>query len=212
MSNRNTIILLISLLVVIVSTSLLVILNTKKADYEPPTFVGKSETHNIKIKAADQAFSTGNLPEALRLYKEIQNNYPSNLPLSNRIGLICLRLGKFKEAESIYRELVKKAPDNANFNGALSLSLLNLKNYESALNFAEQAILLKPKDGLPFLVEAAVYAQESKVDKVIESFSKIQPSPFLFEFIKRPEFQAIKDSEKFKNFIKSATVKNGTQK
>ncbi|MCM8534761.1 MAG: tetratricopeptide repeat protein [Lentisphaeraceae bacterium] len=212
MSNRNTIILLISLLVVIVSTSLLVRLNPKKANYQPPTFVGKSETHNTKIKAADLAFTTGKLPEALKLYKEIQDIYPNNLPLHNRIGLINLRLGKFIDAEKTYRDLVKKAPDNAHYNSSLSLTLLNLKNYSSALNFAEQAILLKPKDGLPFLVEAAVYAQREDVDKVIKSFSQIQPSLFLFEFIKRPEFQAIKNSEKFKTFMKSATVQNGTKK
>lgn len=212
MSNRNTIILLISLLVVIVSTSLLVRLNPKKANYQPPTFVGKSEPHNVKIKEADLAFRTGKLPEALKLYQEIQDIYPNNLPLHNRIGLINLRLGKFKDAEKTYRDLVKKAPDNSHYNSSLSLALLNLKNYSSALNFAEQAILLKPKDGLPFLVEAAVYAQEKNVDKVIESFTKVQPSPFLFEFIKRPEFQAIHDSEKFKAFLKSATLQNGTQK
>jgi tetratricopeptide (TPR) repeat protein len=202
MSNRNTIFLLTSLFIVIVTTSLLVRFNDKKANYAPPTFVGDSIKHNDKIQLADLAYSKKEYKKALELYREILASYPDNFPLLHKMGQIQIQLRLFKDAEKNYLSLTTKAPDNALFHASLALISLELNKLEQALTAADKAILLKAKDGLPFLVKAATYAQQMDVSKSLDEFKHISPTPFLVKFIQRKNFDPIRQEKEFIAFSK----------
>ena len=203
MSNRNAIFLLIALLIVVISTSLLVKLNNKKADYSPPTFVSDSGNHNLKIQEADAIYATGKFQEALKIYEQILVSYPKNFPLLHKIGKINLQLGNYSKAEDVYTRLCKRAPDNEIFQSSLSLSLLELEKYDKALIHANKAIKLVSKDGLPFLVKAAVKASQNKADEALETFTRIQPTAFLVGFLATKHFDPIRKNPKFAAFEKA---------
>jgi tetratricopeptide (TPR) repeat protein len=200
MSTKNTIILLSTLLFVVISTSLLVRFNDKKASYTPPTFVSDSENHNKAIQLADQTFKSGNYQEALILYKRVLTSYPQNYPLLNKIGQIHIKLKELPQAKAIYLNLCQKSPDNLKYQTNLAFIHLELREYNEALEHAEKAILLRPADGLPFLIKAAVLAHQEKAEESLEAFSNIVPTPFLVGFLKSTHFDPIRNHQSFIKF------------
>ncbi|MCH2206293.1 MAG: tetratricopeptide repeat protein [Lentisphaerales bacterium] len=211
MSTKNTIILLSSLLVVIISTSLLVSFNDKKGNYTPPTFVSESKNHNKTILLADETFKSGNFQEALTLYKRVLASYPNNYPLLNKIGQIHIKLKELPQAKTIFLQLCKKAPDNVNFQTSLSFVFLELREYEKAKENAEKAILLRPVDGLPFLVKAAALAHEGKSIESLKVFENIQPTSFLVGFLKSAHFDPIRQQKNFIDFQNYINSRFGKQ-
>lgn len=202
MSTKNTIILLSSLLVVIISTSLLVNFNDKKANYTPPTFVSESENHNKAILLADQTYKSGDFVEALKLYKRVLASYPNNYPLLNKIGQIHVKLKNLPEANSVYTTLCEKSPDNVNFQTSLAFVSLELRDYPKAQKHAEKAIRLRPVDGLPFLIKAAVFAQQGKVTECLETFVNIKATDFLVGFLNSSHFDPVREEKSFAEFQK----------
>lgn len=93
--------------------------------------------------------------------------YPADAAFSFYLGDLALAQNKFEVAEKYYQDVLKQQPENAAALNNLAW-LFNRSNRAQALEFAEKAVRLQPKQPALLDTLAEIYATQGKYDLAIE--------------------------------------------
>jgi tetratricopeptide (TPR) repeat protein len=111
---------------------------------------------------------------------------------------------KFDESLEICKKIVQLFPDKSESWMSLAIAYDYLDNYEKSLQCYEKGIEIKPKDGLFWYNKAGTLSKINKIDDALDSLLvaiSIEPE-FLSVISIETEFDNIKNTERFQNFLK----------
>ncbi|MCM8525968.1 MAG: tetratricopeptide repeat protein [Lentisphaeraceae bacterium] len=208
MNSKNISILFITVLVTITATNLLLVYNTKHADFTPPPldFESNQKIYNDAISKAQKAASLGDHENAYLHYKDALKYYPGNQGILNKMGILKLKLKAFKDAEKIYFDLAEKSPDQPAYKVSLAFALLYQKKFNEAYLAIQEAKRLLSKDGRIHLISAAINAHHEKADAAVADLKNYPIQKAVSSFTRQDFFDKIRSNENFKEYEKSLEV------
>jgi tetratricopeptide (TPR) repeat protein len=137
------------------------------------TFIAKHPDKNTqRILLADINIHNGNIPAAIRLYREAQLHDPESETLLLRLGLLYSQQKDYKQAEEILTSLLKKNDKSYFANLYLARVFNQAGNYEKAAQRYESALDLNWSKEL-VLEMADFYSQYKKYDKALLLYQSI---------------------------------------
>lgn len=110
----------------------------------------------------------GDFPQALKQLKQAVCLAPHNAQLWFHIGLISVRLKRYREAHDAFRESLKYRADHTESWLALGMTLRKLSSYEAAIAAFNKALAITPNHPLAFFHQACCYAALGNQEWAIE--------------------------------------------
>ena len=126
-----------------------------------------------KLYLAELKQLTGNLKDAISIYKEISQKDPDNMDYYYQLAALYLNSERYLEAIDIYDKIEDKIGITEDISLQKERIFLALKNYERAEQELEALVISFPDDSKYLSILAEFYLANGKPDKALETYKKI---------------------------------------
>lgn len=123
-----------------------------------------------RIKQADQLFKQGRAAEAIALYSQVVQDYPSSDEAWSSLGQALYRAGDFTRAERALQKTVALTPGFAEAHNYLGLARMAQGNLEGAASSFRRSIDLKPDFALAYTNLGRCLIQQKDIPAAIDAF------------------------------------------
>jgi len=124
------------------------------------------------LQEASLLYRQGRLDAARRLYRSILQTSPDNFESLQNLGLIELKLNKFKDAAALFRRALRQHPTSAIACNSLGLALQALAQYTEAMTWYEKALAIDPRYANAHHNLGNLLMRLNRVEDAIASYEK----------------------------------------
>lgn len=126
------------------------------------------------LREANAAYQSGDLPTAIRLYREFLKDYPDAAEIRSNLGAALVRNGQFSEAIAEYDLALRKLPNNPQVRMNLALAYYKLGRLPEAVQDLEILRKLQPLELKPALLLADCLLAMNQPRKAAEALAPMQ--------------------------------------
>ena len=119
----------------------------------------------LRLKNGQEKIRSGNLDEALFLFKEVNNNEPTCLSAIVNIATAYYYLNDFEKSEYMYQEGLRLDPDNEHILASLGVLYGKYTSLEKSVLFHEKALKINNKLPLSHWAVGDAYYELGEYDK-----------------------------------------------
>ena len=141
--------------------------NSEKATFLDPANIW------YKLYLAELQQLTGNLKDAINIYKEISQKDPDNMDYYYQLAALYLNSERYLEAIDIYDKIEDKIGITEDISLQKERIFLAIKNYERAEQELEALVISFPNDPKYLSILAEFYLANGKPDKALVTYKKI---------------------------------------
>lgn len=120
--------------------------NPPNIEAEPPVKRPSAFTQEAKFNQGLGLHQQGRLADAERIYRQILQREPTNVPALHMFGVVALQTGQLERAVRLIGRVIALEPDNAVAHNNLGLALQELKRLAEAVASYDRSIALMPDD------------------------------------------------------------------
>jgi predicted O-linked N-acetylglucosamine transferase (SPINDLY family) len=129
-----------------------------------------SEKHIALFQQANKLHQSGQLPEAVTIYKKLLQDFPKDSELLERIGTLTLMQGNPAQSVGFFQKSLQIAPRHALAHCNLGIALEQLNQPDRALVSYNQAISLKPDFAEAYINRGIVFYQQQRYDQALADY------------------------------------------
>ena len=133
---------------------------------------GSSEAQESALRSAAVAFQAGDMPTAIRFYRDFLKEHPAAAEIRSNLGAALVRNGDLAEGIAEYQQALQKMPQNRQVRMNLALAHYKLGRLPDAIGILQPLYDKDPIDQKAGLLLAECLMQAGQTDKAL---SVLQP-------------------------------------